>query len=324
MPRSCSSFPYRSSPRTRGTATQVTGAETCKARAAAQGTDGLMAPPRVVVFAALPPLVLGLRRAFIAAIGLAELVLGSLFYLRPQLAFGLLGRPVLDPVIGRQYGLFLVSVALMYAILASDPVRYRRLIWVAIAQRVAEFGGAVSDWRAGALSASSFILVAGTEVGLVVLLACCAAGSASRRTERVAQAPLDVWLARALNAFGGLQLFWALLSTICVQLGARLLGWKLHDAYTTQQQGFALMVIGLTSLFAGSDVHRNRALIWVPICSQALGIANAVYELRSGTITLTIAIVQWAIEGVIITTLLSLAAPEREFDRRTPTVSPLV
>lgn len=281
-----------------------------------------MALRRISVLAA-PPLVLELRRALIATIGLAELVLGSLFYLRPQLAFGLLGRPVLDPVIGRQYGLFLVSVALMYVILASDPVRYRRLIWVAIAQRVAELGGALSDWRASALSASSLIIVAGTETGLIILLLCCAVGGPSRGTESVARTPLDIWLARALNAFGGLQLFWTLLSTIFVQVGSRLLGWAVHDAYTTQQQGIALMVIGLTSLVAGSDVNRNRVLIWVPICSQALGIANAVYELRLGTISLTIAIVQWAIEGVIIATLLSLAAPEREVHCRTAAVSPL-
>lgn len=267
---------------------------------------------------------LGMKRAALAAIGAAELVLGYLFYFQPHLAFAMLGRPVLDPVIGRQYGLFLVSVALMYGAVALDPVGYRRLIWIAIAQRFAEFAVAVLDWRAGALPSWSFAYLAVTEAGLAGVLALCTFGSKPTQTARDAPTLSDVWLARALNAFGGLQLFWALLSTIFVQLGARLLGWKLQDAYTTQQQGIALLVIGLTSLLAGSDVRRYRPFIWVPVSSQILGVANAVNELRLGTISPTVALVQWAIEAVIIATLLSLAATEeREVERTLPIVSPL-
>ncbi len=212
-----------------------------------------------------------LRRAVLATVGSAEFAVGYLFYFRPHLALTVLGRPVLDTVISRQYGLFLASVALMYGIVALNPVDYRRFIWIAVAQRAAELSVAVIDWRAGALPASSFAYLAIVEAGLAGILVLCASGNESPRTQRCRHTPSDVWLARTLNAFGGLQLFWAVLSTIFVQLGARLLGWKLQDAYMTQQQGVALFVIGLTSLVAGSAVRRYRRFIWVPVSSQVLG-----------------------------------------------------
>ncbi len=268
---------------------------------------------------------LGVKRAALAAIGGAELVLGYLFYFQPHPAFALLGRPLLDPVIARQYGLFLISVALMYGLVSLDPAAYRRLIWIAIAQRSAELAVAVIDWRAGALPSLPFAYLAVAEAVVVGVLALCAFGGERAQTAVAARTASDVWLARALNAFGGLQLFWAILSTIFVQLGSRLLGWKLQDAYTTQQQGIALLVIGLTSLLAGSDVRRYRPFIWVPVSSQILGVANAVNELRLGTISPTVALVQWAIQALIIATLLSLASTEeREVERSAPIVSPLV
>lgn len=266
----------------------------------------------------------GLKRGLLAASGGGEFLVGALFYFRPHLAFALLARPVLDPVIARQYGLFLVSVALMYGIASLKPAAYGRLIWIAIAQRIAEFVIAVIDWRAGALPSSSFTNLALAEAGLVCVLAFCLTGSESTRTERATRTRSDLWLARTLNAFGGLQLFWFILSTIFVQLGARLLGWKLQDAYTTQQQGIALLVIGLTSLVAGSDVRRYRPFIWVPVSSQILGVANAVNELRLGSISPTVALIQWAIEAFIIATLLSLSSTEqRESDLALPIASPL-
>lgn len=254
------------------------------------------------------------KRAIFAVTGALELVFGGLLYFWPKLAFALLGRPVVDPVIARQYGLFLGSVALMYAIASIDPIRYRQLVWVALVQRGAELVAAVIDWRAGALPSSSFALLAGVEVGIGALLWLCGSRDTSPRPTRAARARAEAWLGRALFAFGGLQVFWAVLSTIFVQLGARLLGWKLQDPYTTQQQGIALLVIGLTSLLAGSDVRCYRALIWVPVSSQALGVANAVNELRLGTISPTVALIQWTIQAAIIAGLLGLAAAEeREY-----------
>ncbi len=273
------------------------------------------APANVMLF---------LRRAALAAVGSAELAFGYLFYFRPHLALTVLARPVLDPVISRQYGLFLASVALMYGIVALNPGDYRRFIWIAVAQRAVELSIAFIDWRAGALPASSFVYLAIVEAGVAGILALCASGNEPPRRQRCRHTPSDVWLARALNAFGGLQLFWAVLSTIFVQLGARLLGWKLQDAYMTQQQGIALFVIGLTSLVAGSAVRRYRRFLWVPVSSQGLGVANAVNELRLGTISPTVALIQWAIEATIIATLLSLSsAEEGEVDRAVPLVSPL-
>ncbi len=80
------------------------------------------APANVMLF---------LRRPVLATVGNAEFAVCYLFYFRPHLALTVLGRPVLDTVISRQYGLFLASVALMYGIVALNPVDYRRFIWIA-------------------------------------------------------------------------------------------------------------------------------------------------------------------------------------------------
>lgn len=251
-----------------------------------------------------------LPRGIVAALAVAETIVAGFFYFRPDLVFGMLGRPVLDPVISRQYGLFLASVALFYALLSTNPARYGRLLWIGVAQRVAELAAAVLDWRAGALAGNSFACIALIEVIAGAALTFYAARMGAIGSDDPPQYRVDVWLRRALLAFGGLQVFWAFLSTIFVQLGARLLGWKLQDAYTTQQQGIALLVIGLTSLLAAADVNRYRRFVWIAVSSQAFGVANAVNELRLGTITPTVALIQWAIEASIIATLLSLASIE--------------
>jgi len=123
-----------------------------------------------------------LRRAVLATVGSAEFAVGYMFYFRPHLALTVLGRPVLDTVISRQYGLFIASVALMYGIVALNPVDYRRFIWIAVAQRAAELSVAVIDWRAGALPASSFAYLAIVEAGVAGILAL--ARPATNRRER--------------------------------------------------------------------------------------------------------------------------------------------
>jgi hypothetical protein len=47
-------------------------------------------------------------RAVLGTIALAELVWSVAFYFRPDLALGVLGRAVIDPVIARQYPVYLV------------------------------------------------------------------------------------------------------------------------------------------------------------------------------------------------------------------------
>ncbi len=266
-----------------------------------------------------------MRRAVLAAVGAMEFLFAALLYFRPADAFALLGRHLLDPVIGRQYALTLLSVALFYGILATNPSRYRRLIWIGIAQRLAEIVVAVIDWRAGALSTSSFAVLSLIEVAVGVLLTLCTLGEPARDVARQPYSRASRRLARALWAFGGLEVFWFLLSTIAVQIGARLLSWKLQDAYTTQQQGIALLVIGLVSLATASDVHRYRTFVYVPVASQAVGIVNAIVELRLGTIPIAVALLQWAIEGFIVAGMLRLAAAgDRERLRLTAAIAPVV
>ncbi len=85
-----------------------------------------------------------------------------------------------------------------------------------------------------------------------------------------------------------------------MQVGSRLLHWELQDPYTTQQQGIALLVIGLTSLVAASDVSRYRVFVWVPVASQLIGVANSFNEIRLGSIGWNVAAVQWTIELSIV------------------------
>jgi len=243
---------------------------------------------------------IALLRGAMAFVAVVELAWSFLYYFRPDLALGALGRTVVDPVIARQYPLYLTSAAIAYALAASDPQRYRSVVWICIVQRGIELAVAVIDWRAHAIATSSLIGVAMIEssvaLALVVLLRGTGANVARPR-------PLDTrdrGLVRMLRGFGGLEVFWFFASTIFVQLGSRLLGWKLQDPYTTQQQGIALLVIGLVSLGAASNVSRYRLFVAVPVTSQLIGIANSFNEIRLGSIGWNVAAVQWTIECAIV------------------------
>lgn len=238
-------------------------------------------------------------RAVLGSVAVGELAWSLLFYLRPEAALAALGRGVLDPVIARQYPLYLASVALAYALAATDPPRYRGIVWICMAQRGVEVAVALIDWRAHAIATSSLVWLGTLEIAIALVLLLALRRGVTNARGRALPEPRDRGLVRLLRAFGGLQLFWFFASTIFVQLGARLLGWKLQDPYTTQQQGIALLIIGLTSLLAASDVSRYRVFVWVPIASQLIGMVNALNEIRLGSIGWGPAAVQWTIESAI-------------------------
>ena len=240
-------------------------------------------------------------RAMMIGVAGVEAIWGIVFYFRPDVALGALGRLVLDPVIARQYPLYIASAALAYGIAAASPRRYAGVIWICVVQRLVETGVAVIDWRTHAIATGAFLTLAAVELSVACAL------SIALVTDRTsgASAPdtLDVrdrGLVRMLRGFGGLELFWFLASTIFVQLGSRLLNWKLADPYTTQQQGIALLVIGLASLCAASNVARYRTIVWVPIASQLIGIANSFNEIRLGSIGWGVAATQWTIESSLV------------------------
>ena len=238
-------------------------------------------------------------RAIILAVALAECAWGVLFYCAPAVSLGSLGRLVIDPVIARQYPLYLASGALAYGLAAIDPVRYSRIFWICAVQRVVEIVVACIDRSAGAISASAFVWILASE-GCVAVVCVAAASMLATKNRRDARDPRDRGLVVALRCFGGLEMFWFFASTIFVQVGARLLHWKLQDPYTTQQQGIALLVIGLVSVLVASDVARYRLLVWVPVFSQLIGVVNAFNEIRLGSITWSIAAIQWTIEFAIV------------------------
>jgi hypothetical protein len=238
-------------------------------------------------------------RAMMIGIAGLEAIWGLVFYFHPESALGALGRHVVDPVIARQYPLYIASAALAFGIAAVSPRRYAGVIWICVAQRVVETIVAAIDWYTHAISSSAFVTLAALE--LFVAFALSIAMGTDRAAVPSSSAPdvRDRGLVRLLRAFGGLELFWFLASTIFVQLGSRLLGWKLQDPYTTQQQGIALLVIGLVSVLAASDIARYRALVAVPVASQLIGIANSFNEIHLGSITWPLAAVQWTIESTI-------------------------
>jgi len=243
---------------------------------------------------------IALLRGALAFVALAELAWSFLYYFRPDLALGALGRTVMDPVMARQYPLYLASAAIAYALAASDPQRYRSVVWICVVQRGVEIAAAAIDWSAHAIATSSLIRVVLIESVVALALVVLVRGIGANVERPVALDPRDRGLVRMLRGFGSLEVFWFFASTIFVQLGSRLLGWKLQDPYTTQQQGIGLLVIGLVCLLAASNVSRYRLFVAVPVASQLIGIANAFNEIRLGSIGWNAAAVQWTIESAIV------------------------
>jgi len=238
-------------------------------------------------------------RAILIAVALAECAWGVLFYCAPAIPLGALGRSVIDPVIARQYPLYLASGALAYCLAAVDPVRYSRIFWICAIQRVVEIVVACIDRGAGAIVPSAFFGIVAIEA-CTAILCLIAARSLASKSGSDARETRDRGLVIVLRCFGGLEIFWFFASTIFVQIGSRLLHWKLQDPYTTQQQGIALLVIGLVSVLVASDVVRYRVFVWIPVFSQLIGVANAFNEIRLGSITWSIAAIQWTIELAIV------------------------
>ena len=106
-----------------------------------------------------------------------------------------------------------------------------------------------------------------------------------------------------------------------MQVGSRLLNWPLQDPYATQQQGVALFTIGLSSVVAAGDASKYRLFVCVPIASQLIGIVNSINERRLGTISWSVALLQWTIESSItaafVALLRSTSNPRSMFGRET-------
>jgi hypothetical protein len=238
-------------------------------------------------------------RAMMIAVAGMEAIWGLAFYFHPAWALGVFGRLVLDPVMARQYPLYIASAALAYGIAAISPRRYAGVIWICVAQRAVETAVAAIDWHAHAIVTSAFVTLAALELFAGFALSIALGSDRAAMPSAGTLDPRDRGLARMLRGFGGLEIFWFLASTIFVQLGSRLLGWKLQDPYTTQQQGIALLIIGLVSVLAASDIGRYRILVAVPVASQLIGIANSFNEIHLGSIGWPVAATQWTIESTI-------------------------
>lgn len=239
------------------------------------------------------------QRTVLLLLAAGELFRAVLFLAQHPLPYTLIGRTLIDPVIGRQYGLFLLPVVLLYIFLALDPSRYRWMIWVGVIQRGAEALLALSDWATGAISTATVCGILVIELLFGGVLAAIA--WRARAAQRVAPPNRrQRGMRRVVLGFGGLFLFWAIASTVLVPVGAWLLNYPINDLYITKQQGIGFLVLSMTSLFVAVNVERYRLFIWVPLSSQLFGVLNSLYEVQVGTIPLTAALIQWSIQAVII------------------------
>jgi hypothetical protein len=251
-------------------------------------------------------------RGLLIVVALAEAGRGLLFLWAQPLAFSLTFRPLLDPVIARQYGLFSLPVALFYALLAWRPERYQKLLWVAVAHRMLEVLVVLADplyrtlpfVQQGLLAAPPLLLGCaflslhprfyGSDVPQPHLPAASGKPTLERR-KRPGEG-----LRQLLFVFGGFQLFWVGASIVFLPVGERLLNYQVLDVFMTQQQGVAVFVAGAASFLASTDVRRYRDVVWVLIATQALGMFNAAYEASIGTIPWSAALIQWTIQLAII------------------------
>ncbi|MBC8160156.1 MAG: hypothetical protein H7Z42_02970 [Roseiflexaceae bacterium] len=92
---------------------------------------------------------------------------------------------------------------------------------------------------------------------------------------RVLQGLLVLW--GVWNILNGL------LSTFAQQSGASLIGWTPASGWTpelvsmAQQYGMVMLLLGAVYLITATDPVRYRALIWIVIAEQIVGIAYSAY-----------------------------------------------
>jgi hypothetical protein len=218
--------------------------------------------------------------------------------------FDLTLRPLLDPIITRQYGLFSIPAALFYGLVAGNPVRYSRFLWIAVVQRLLEIFLVLRDPFYTTLPfAQQALVITPSVIFLGLLLVLHTRWTTLSTATPIIQKNVPgaaLPLRRLMLFFGGFQLFWAGASIIYLQIGATLIDYPIIDVFITQQQGVAVFIIAATSLLVATHVSRYRHLAWVAIMSQGLGVLNSAYESSVGTITLYQAGTQWAIQALII------------------------
>jgi hypothetical protein len=247
---------------------------------------------------------LNILRWVLALSALFEAIRACLLLFAQPYFFELTLRPLLDPIITRQYGLFSIPAALFYALLVINPGRYRRFLWIAILQRLLEIFLVLRDPFYTTLPFTQQALVIAPSVLFLAFLFAfyprlASANSPTPLIKRgVPSAALP--LRRLMLFFGSFQLFWAGASIIYLQLGADLIDYPITDVFITQQQGVAVFIIAASSLMVATHVTRYRIFAWVAMMSQGLGVLNSAYESSVGTITLYQAGTQWAIQALII------------------------
>ncbi len=135
---------------------------------------------------------------------------------------------------------------------------------------------------------------------------------------------------RSTRPIQGVLIIWALweiiigaLSTFAPQQGASLVSWVPKSGWTadlqlmSQQYGMVMFVLGVMYLIVATNPLRYRALIWVPVAEQAIGITYALASaIGSHTLTLPQFVTQAVINIVIAAVFILLRPSETAATRR--------
>jgi hypothetical protein len=127
----------------------------------------------------------------------------------------------------------------------------------------------------------------------------------------------------------GLLVLWAIweiinaaLSTFAAPLGASFVGWMPKGGWTSdlysmsQQYGMVLFLLAAVYLMIATDPLRYRALVWIAIGEQLIGVAYGIYEV-AGSHTLTGS--QFATQvviNIVVAALFYLLRPSTSETRR--------
>lgn len=127
---------------------------------------------------------------------------------------------------------------------------------------------------------------------------------------------------RSTRPIQGVLIIWALweiiigaLSTFAPQQGASLVSWVPKSGWTadlqlmSQQYGMVMLVLGVMYLIVATDPLRYRALIWVAVAEQAIGITYALASvIGNHTLTLPQFVTQ-AVINIVIAAVFILLRP---------------
>lgn len=271
----------------------------------------LLEPPLAIRFDSHAPLKSLLLIA--AAVHLAEFVVNNILFKNfatPYFTAPLQGTDNFTNAyaITRQYGFFMLNLAALDLVAASNPVLYQPFIRAMAGLRLVQVGFAVYELSAGNISLEQFFpVVVWDSLMAVALWTLCPPAAPKERFDLMRERELAAageirfpfglrfsakvkyqtlrWL---VGTLGVSQVAWFLLSTVFWQLGAAIIQANSMETnlIMSRQQGILLLAFGVTDLIAARHPVYYRRMIQLLMLQQFLGGVGAAVELYYGSIQL--------------------------------------